>query len=275
VIGKVGVLWRASHPEPAVLVTAVTAALAAAAGRSAPGVLAVAAAVMAGQLSVGWLNDAVDAERDRASSRRDKPVAAGEIGPRPVAAAAGVGVTVALLLSLASGPAATAVHAVALAAAWAYDLRLKSTVASGVPYLVAFGLLPSFVTLGLPEPTWAPLWATAGAALLGGGAHLANVLPDLDDDLATGVRGLPHRLGPTGCRVGAALLLLVASVVLVLGPPGPTGALPLAGLGAVVVVIALGLVLGRRPGSRAAFRATLLVAAIDVALLVGQGAALA
>src|SRR5665647_499792 len=26
-------------------------------------------------------------------------------------------------------------------------------------------------------------------------AHLANVLPDLGDDVATGIRGLPHRIG--------------------------------------------------------------------------------
>lgn len=269
-----GTLWRASHPEPAVLVTAVTTALAAAAGRPASGVVLVAAAVLAGQLSIGWLNDAVDADRDRASGRRDKPVATGEIDRRPVTMAAFVSVALALLLSLPSGLAATAVHGVALAAAWAYDLRLKSTIASGIPYAVAFGLLPSFVTLGLPEPGWAPLWATVGAGLLGVGAHLANVLPDLDDDLATGVRGLPHRLGPRACRAGAALLLLVASVVLVLGPPGPTGPVPLAGLVLVVVVVMVGLSLGRRPGSRAPFRATLLVAAVDVALLVGQGAAL-
>src|SRR3712207_7375206 len=31
---------------------------------------------------------------------------------------------------------------------------------------------------------------------LGVGAHLLNVLPDLEDDAATGVRGLPHVLGP-------------------------------------------------------------------------------
>ena len=94
-------------------------------------------------------------------------------------------------LSLLSGWRAAAVHLVAVLLAWGYDLGLKSTVWSVVPYTVSFGLLPAFVTLGLPGAPWPPWWATAAGALLGAGAHFANVLPDLDDDLATGVLGLP------------------------------------------------------------------------------------
>ena len=41
-------LLRASHPEPTVMVTALAVALAVSTGRAAPGVLAVAAAVLAG-----------------------------------------------------------------------------------------------------------------------------------------------------------------------------------------------------------------------------------
>jgi 4-hydroxybenzoate polyprenyltransferase len=266
--------WRASHPEPAVAVTLVTAALAAAAGRDRRGSAGIAAAVFCGQLSEGWLNDALDADRDRAAGRGDKPVAAGEV-PRDgvLAAAAGSGV-LALALTLPSGPRATAAHAVALGAAYAYDARLKATLASVAPFALAFGLLPSIVTLGLPDAPLAPAWATAAGALLGGGAHLANALPDLEDDLATGVRGLPHALGAGPSRALAAGLLLAASGVLVAGPPGPPGRLPLAGLAAATGLVTAGLVRGRRPGSRAAFRATLAVAVLDVALLVGQGSAL-
>ena len=48
-------------------------------------------------------------------------------------------------------------------------------------------------TSGSGCPPW---WATLGlGAMLGVGAHLVNALPDLADDEATGVRGLPHRLG--------------------------------------------------------------------------------
>ncbi|MGW1667157.1 UbiA family prenyltransferase, partial [Streptomyces microflavus] len=62
-------LLLACHPVPTVAVTALVTALAAAAGRDAEGCALVGAAVLSGQLSVGWCNDAVDAARDRAAAR--------------------------------------------------------------------------------------------------------------------------------------------------------------------------------------------------------------
>src|ERR1019366_1392639 len=80
--GSALALLRASHPEPTVMVTALAVALAVSTGRDAAGVVAAGAAVLAGQLSVGWHNDWLDAGRDAASGRPDKPVAAGDISPR-------------------------------------------------------------------------------------------------------------------------------------------------------------------------------------------------
>jgi 1,4-dihydroxy-2-naphthoate octaprenyltransferase len=97
------------------------------------------------------------------------------------------------------------------------------------------------------------------------------VLPDLADDAATGVRGLPHRLGPAASRAVAAVLLLAASVVLALGPPGPPTVFGLAVLAAAVATLVAGHLLGRRPGSRAAFRSMLVVAVLDVLALVASG----
>lgn len=276
---QVGLLLGSSHPEPAVAVTAVTTALAASAGRSAWGCVAVAAAVLAGQLSVGWCNDYVDRERDAIAGRRDKPVALGTISPALVRNAAIGSVSAVPLLSLLSGWRATIVHCVAVALAWAYDLRLKSTVLSVLPYTIAFGLLPVFVVLGLPGAPSPPWWAPLAGALLGTGAHFANTLPDLDDDLATGVRGLPQRLGPRLSRQLSAGFLLAASVVLAFGPGLPDStaatALVVLALAAAIGLVAAGAVLGRRPGSRAPFRATLLVALVDVVLLIARGRALA
>ena len=263
-------LVAASHPEPAVAVTAVTTALAAAVGRSAGGVVAVLLAVLCGQLSVGWSNDALDAERDRATGRRDKPVARGEVGVRQAWTAAIVALTASVPLSLLSGARAAGAHLVAVALAWAYNFRLKATVLSPAPYAVAFGLLPAFVTLGLPGHPGPAGWAVAAGALLGMGAHVANALPDLADDLATGVRGLPQRLGPTGARLLAASLLAGAGLVLAVGPGG-SALLSVTAATATGALAVGGLVAGaRRPGSRAAFRAVLLTAVLDVALLLSQ-----
>ncbi|WP_219418345.1 UbiA family prenyltransferase [Pseudonocardia nigra] len=266
-------LLRACHPEPTVAVTAMVTALAVTTGRTACGVLLVFAAVLTGQLSIGWLNDALDAERDAAVGRADKPVATGAVSAASVRAATVLAAVACVPLSLASGLAAGAVHLVAVAAGWAYDLGLKSSRLSVLPYVVCFGLLPVFVVLGLPGSPAPPWWLPLAGALLGAGAHFANVLPDLDDDAATGVRGLPHRLGARGSRVAAAVLLLAATTVLALAAPVP------AALGWAVPVLAAGLLVagfraGRRPGSRAPFRAVLAVAVLAVALLVAAGPAL-
>jgi 4-hydroxybenzoate polyprenyltransferase len=269
-----GALVRSSHPEPTLVVTAALTALAVTTGRDAVGVSLVALAILSGQLSIGWGNDWYDAERDIRAGRLDKPVASGLISARAVGLAALAAVVAVVPLSLASGWLAGAVHLVGVGCGWAYNMWLKSTPVSVLPYAVAFAAAPAFVVLGLPGTPTPPAWLLVTGALLGSGAHFANVIPDLDDDAATGIRGLPHRLGAGGSALTAAALLGAASVVLALGPPGPPGAAGIATLAVVVVVLGVGLVLGRRPGSRAPFRAVLVVALIDVALLLVSGTTL-
>lgn len=270
---RVEALARSSHPLPAVAVTAVSTALAVTTGRSPGGLIAVAAAVLAGQLSVGWLNDLLDADRDAAVGRRDKPVAVGAVSERAVGIATFVAALAAVGLSLLSGVDATLLHVVMLCSAWGYDLGVKSTAWSVVPYAVSFGLLPAFVTLGAPEAHWPAPWLFLAAALLGSAAHFANVLPDLEDDAATGVRGLPHRLGRVASARVAVVLALATAVVLAFGPPGPVTVAGLVAVPLSVVLLVIGRVRGRRAGSRANFNALLGVAVVDVVLLVVNGGA--
>lgn len=251
-------------------VTVLVTALAVASGRDAAGCALVAAAVLAGQLSIGWCNDAVDAARDAAAGRTGKPVASGAVGVRTVWAAALAALALCVPLSLASGPAAGAVHLTGVAAAWAYDLGLKATALSWLPYAVGFGSLPGFVTLGLPGHPWPAWWAVTAAALLGCGAHLANVLPDIPADLAGGVRGWPQRLGTARVRLLIPLPLLAATTLLVFGPPGPPGAGGWAALAAAGAFTAGGLALGRG-SSRVPFAAAIAVAVVDVVLLLARG----
>lgn len=258
---RVRALLAASHPQPSLAVTTLAGVLAAAAGRDALGVLLVVLAFGSGQLSVGWCNDWVDARRDVAVGRADKPVAAGLVSVAAVRAAALTALTATVPLSLLLGPLAGGLHLVAVASAWAYDLGLKATTASALPYAVSFGLLPT-IAVGSAVP-W---WATIAAALLGVGAHLANALPDLDDDRRTGVRNLPLLLGRRGTAAGAAALLVAGTVVLTLGPahrqlPAAVG-IPLA----VVLAVA-----GLARGGRTPFLAAMTIAGLDVALLVARG----
>jgi 4-hydroxybenzoate polyprenyltransferase len=273
--GAPAALLLAAHPAPAFAVTGMATALAAAVGRGPAGCLLVGLAVLSGQLCVGWSNDVIDVRRDIAAGRRDKPLAAGAL-PASVARAAACGAGAACVpLSLASGPAAGAAHLTGVVSALAYNAFLKRTCWSWLPYALAFGLLPAFVTLGLPGHPWPPGWLLAAAALLGVGAHLTNVLPDIDADLAEGVRGLPHRLGHARSRALAALALLSASVLLALGPPGPPGPVGWTALtAAAALTTAAALPRARHPDSRLPFLLTIGLSALDVALLLLRGATL-
>ncbi|WP_328966798.1 UbiA family prenyltransferase [Streptomyces sp. NBC_00239] len=264
-------LLAACHPVPAAAVTLLAIALAVAVGRGPAGAALTGGAVAAGQLSVGWCNDRVDMHRDTATRRSDKPLVAGLVRPGAVTAAALGALLLCTVLSLACGPLAGAAHLCGVAAAWAYNLRLKATAASWLPYCLAFGLLPAFVTLALPGAPWPPLWLMAGAALLGAGAHVANVLPDIGDDLATGVRGLPQRLGARRSGALAAFLVLGSALALVAGPPGRVSPY---GWGLLAVTTGAGLFAAARPAGRVPFHATLVIAGADVALVVVAGAGL-
>ncbi len=268
-------LALACHPGPAVAVTLFAAALAAGVGSPALTTAGVLLAVLAGQLSVGWSNDWIDAARDVVVGRTDKPVATGALAVATVRRAALTAAGACLALSLALGWRAGITHVAAVAVAWAYNARLKSTPWSWLPYAVSFGLLACVVTLALPGADVPPGWAVAAAALLGVGAHLANVLPDLEDDAATGVRGIGHRLGRARTSVLAPVVLVGATGVVVAGPAGaPTpgawfGAVVATGCALTAVVVAL-----RRTRSRVPFTAAIGVAAVDVVLLVAASGSL-
>jgi 4-hydroxybenzoate polyprenyltransferase len=260
-------LALACHPGPTVAVTALVTAVAWSAGRSPGGCLLVAATILTGHLSIGWSNDAIDAARDTIVNRQDKPVVRGLVSRRALWIGAAVMLVVTVPVSLANGIAAGLMYLLFVACAWAYNLGLKSTAISWLPYAIAFGALPSFVTLGTTR-TWAPWWAMVATALLGVGAHLANVVPDLADDLATGVRGWPQRLG-SAARLLAPAPLAVATILLVVAPAGPVGVIGWIVLGIVAVLLTV--ILARK---NAPFLMTIAVAAVSVVVLVLRGDAL-
>ncbi|MCX4966554.1 UbiA family prenyltransferase [Streptomyces sp. NBC_00654] len=273
VAGPALALALASHPGPVLAVTALTAALAVGSGLGGARCLLVAAAVLAGQLSVGWCNDAHDAGRDAAAGRRGKPVAAGTVRRGEVWAAAFAALALCVPLSLACGPAAGTVHLAAVGAAWLYNLRLKATALSWLPYVAGFGALPAMVALSLPGRPWPAWWAVTAGALLGTAAHLGDTLPDIEEDGKAGIRGLPHRLGATGTRLLLPVPLAAATAVLVLGPSGPPDRWGAAALALVLPTAVAGLALGRL-WRKAAFAGTVAVAAVDLSLLLVRGTAI-
>lgn len=170
------------------------------------------AAVLSGQLSVGWVNDFVDAKLDQSVSRSEKPVVAGALSQSslkvPIAIAL---ILVAPLSILAAGWIGGLAHLGAVASAHVYNFYLSRTVWSWLPYIVSFALLPLFVAQAasnslFPEPLMIALFALVGYI-----SHLLNALPDIEIDRQAGKGGLAVSLG----RKGSILLTiaLVASAV--------------------------------------------------------------
>lgn len=204
-------LALASHPLYTLAMTIGVAAAAALTGRSTAEVGLVAVTVLSGQLTVGWLNDVVDRNRDQQVGRLDKPVALGWIDPGTVTFSLSVAVLALVPLSVANGTYAGLAHLGAVLAAWLANTGIRRTVLSWLPLAVSFGLLPAFLSYGGlgggmhgGPPTWT---MTVLAALLGIGVHFLRALPELVQDNETGVRHLPLRIA---LRIGAPKLLWIS-----------------------------------------------------------------
>jgi len=225
--------------------------------------LLIAVAAFSGQLTVGWSNDLIDRDRDVHAGRSDKPLATGALGVRTVRAAIGTGLVVTVVGSLLLGPGPGVLHLLLVATGWGYNLGLKRTLLSWLPYAVCFGGLPVVVSLAARQEP-GPSWTIVAGALLGTGAHLVNAVPDLADDRLTGVDGLPQRLGARRSIDLATVLLLAGTLVTVV--------VPVRGLDVLAIVTlttcAALLLIGRLTPGRGSFRAVIAIALIDVVALV-------
>lgn len=255
-------LVRASHPEPGIAVTTLAVLLAISMDGSARTVVLLAVAAYTGQLSVGWSNDMIDIERDRVAERRDKPLATGVLHARTVRAAIAVALVLTVATSLAIGLLPGLLHLGLVATSWSYNMVLKRTLLSWLPYAVCFGMLPVVVSIAATGDA-SPGWMPVAGSLLGVGAHLINAVPDLEGDDRTGVRGLPQRLGARRSLDIATVLMLAGSIVTVVGPGDGVDA---RGIVTLVVVGALA-VSGRVSRGPGAFRAAIAIALVDVVAL--------
>jgi 4-hydroxybenzoate polyprenyltransferase len=264
-------LALSAHPLPTIGVTGISAGLAALTGLGFGRGALFTAAVFVGQLSIGWSNDWIDAGRDRAAGRRDKPVAGGDIGLPVVVTAAVATLVLAGVLSFLLGLLAGLAAMTLTVAGWLYNLGLKKTPLSLLCYAAGFGMLPAAATLARPGHPWPAWWVICAGAVLGMAAHAANVLPDLQSDRATGVAGFWHRRGARITATAGPVLLVAASVLVLFGS-GDADRWRFGALAVVAVLAAGGVTVGlRRPRSHVPFVATIALAAVDVALFAVSG----
>ncbi|MEI6688379.1 MAG: UbiA family prenyltransferase [Thermoleophilia bacterium] len=255
----------ACHTAPTVGVTAIMTAFAWSLGWRGGDLALVALTILLGQLSVGWCNDAYDSRLDAHAGRLGKPTVTRDVTPRGLWIGAVTALVAAVILSwLVGGMVGGSFHVLALAMAWLYNLRLSRTVWSWLPYAVAFGSAPLFLSIGLDGQA-PPVWMVVAFALAAVSAHLANALPDLETDRAAGLGGLSVRLGTRRATRLCWLLLALGTGVIAVATLGQS---PLVAVALTVIFVGAALVSRRRAAGSTSFNGLLLIVAIDVAAIV-------
>jgi 4-hydroxybenzoate polyprenyltransferase len=220
-------------------------AVAAIAGADLARIALLASSMLCLQLGIGAANDWADAAAD-ATARPTKPIPAGLVR-RPVAAAIAVGAgAVGLVLAALAGLPPLVVACVGLATGLAYDLHLKRTRWSWLPFAVGIPLLPVFAwvgatgTLPVAFAVLVPIAMIAGAALA-----VANAVADVEADRSAGTTTVATSLGLARARVigmvlqGLAVVTALASAALLGGDPAWVA---VAAAGSIAVLV--GLMLG-------------------------------
>ncbi len=200
--------FRLVHPFPVAMNAVASVAFALLAARGWPGmrvVLLIAAAIIGSQATVGVVNDLRDRDLD-AIAKPSKPLVSGRATVRGAICVGTITLLVALVAGLAIGRLSLLFVIAMTTAGLVYDLWLKRTVASFLPYILGLPILPIWAWTCVRD---APprLWLTYPlGVLVGFGLHLANALPDAERDAAGGVRGIVQVVGTRG-----ALILCIGS----------------------------------------------------------------
>ena len=265
---RIKFLFKSTHPMPSLAVALFATLFAVGIGLDAGRVALVGLAVLLQQFSVGLSNDWLDHKRDRAAGRTDKPLAKGSLNASLVRNSSYVAGIFALLVSGLLGLESIGWMVFMLFAGWAYNLGLKATPFSVLPYAVGFGILPVFVTLSLEQSQVPPAWVVVVAALLGVSAHFANTLPDLLEDRATRVRALPHIVGQKISALVIATTAILASSIAVYQSNSLAGLVGVIGLTATIVLAGVASVLSLRPTPpRVIFPLLVLASLVNAVLL--------
>jgi 4-hydroxybenzoate polyprenyltransferase len=249
-------LLKASHLGPTLAVTFVSFLLATALWWEGPAYF-ISFGVFLGQLLVGWTNDLNDYQDDLKHNRIGKPLVSGELTKTSLLRAVKITTPIAVVVNL-FGPLGIkggSLYLFGVGMGVAYNFYFKSTVLSPLPYALAFAAFVSSIVIATDQNV--PIWLVLAGALFGVAAHFANVLKDLDQDLTSGIKGLPQRLGKKKTRVICGALLI--ALTLTLNSANPNQVLLIVGL--------IGAALTTLSSSKWIFKVLMITAIVDVILL--------
>lgn len=250
-------LLKATHIGPTAAVTLVSFLLATSLWWEGPA-LVIAFGIFLGQLLVGWSNDLNDYPDDLKHNRTSKPLVSGELTSKQLLRAIKICTPLAFVFNL-FGPLGIKgglLYLFGVGMGVAYNFYFKSTPLSPLPYALAFAALVSSIVLATDRTP--PVWLIASGSLLGVAAHFANVLKDLDQDLKSGIKGLPQIVGKLYSRLIVTVLLIITTLILHLANPN----LPLLIIGLIAAIIT------SFASDRLIFKFLIITVLIDLILLI-------
>jgi 4-hydroxybenzoate polyprenyltransferase len=249
-------LIKACHFGPTMTVTLVSLLLATNLWWEGPAFV-IAFGVFLGQLLVGYTNDLYDFADDLKHNRRSKPLVEGLITTQQLVKAIKIITPLAVLVNI-FGPLGIyggLIYLFGVGLGISYNFYFKSTPLSPLPYALAFAALAASVVVATNRTP--PTWLLTAAALLGVAAHFANVLKDLDQDLTSGIKGLPQLIGKKNSRVVVSALLIFTT--LLLNNVNPNAPLLAIGLAAAIIT--------SFAPDKLIFKALMITAVVDLILL--------
>jgi 4-hydroxybenzoate polyprenyltransferase len=256
-------LLKACHLGPTLTVTITSFLLATNLWWEGPAYI-IALGVFLGQLLVGFTNDLTDYQDDLKHNRRNKPLVSGRITEKQLRTAIKIVAPFAVVINI-FGPLGIKgglIYLFGVGMGISYNLYFKSTLLSPLPYAIAFAALVACIVVATDRNP--PLWLMGAASLLGVAAHFANVLKDLDQDLTSGIKGLPQRLGKKYSRLIVSILLITTTLLLNYIHPNT----PLLVIGLIAAVIT------SFAPNKLMFSALMITAVIDVVLMLNAAGSL-
>lgn len=150
--------------------------------------------MLGGQFAIGATNEWCDRHAD-AIDKPHRPIPAGLVSPSGALLFAALSLVVMAAAGLALGTWGFLLLVVMIGAGLVYNIWLKRTPWSWLPYLVALPLVPTWAWIVLNEFEPRLLWLYPMGALFVLAIHISQTLPDIGADQSRGEHGIGVVLG--------------------------------------------------------------------------------